>query len=842
MTAKPIIYSNGIKREVTVSDTFDLNNIPTIPASKTSGIVDGNGQLLSTAIPTSLLNGMTFRGTYDASSSSDGLPSGLAVPPLSPQTGDLWISTSAYAAANINSGDLAIYNGSLSSYQAISNNNNVSTVAGRKGAVTLSQADINGLTAGSTPTFYQITLTDSMTVGGDLYTNHNIVLTTGKTVDGRDLSVDGTFLDSLATATKVGLYGSTSGSGSNSFISATSVPSMLGVTTFPAMLCATQIGALTPVVVSDGQSVRYNSATNSFVPFSALTGITNGSVGTAQLADSSVTSLKLVDGSVTNSKIGTGAVTNTCLGTNAVSYDKMVTMAANGLLGTNAGSGQINALTPTQVAAMLSHDNLTGINSFTGSTTTNNSLHLTSAMVNALVAAGGNKFAPLDANNAVPMANIPAGLLSGMTFKGTWDATTTFPSATPSTGWLYVVSKAGTYNTTSVYIGDWIIYNGVVWQIVPSTGNVISVAGKTGTVTLSQADVSGLTVTDIPAFTGIKLSGQNSAISIYANNSVGGNVTAVSLTTDGDMLYRNSGTIQRLPAGTAGQVLGNVAGIPTWTSAPSSLTSAQLNTLTTTTSAGLLGATTSGPISMLSSAQVNAMIGVTTAPAMLASVSSNAITSVSVATGQSIYYNGSSFATFTPFVNPMTSNGDIIYSSGGTPSRLAMGAGNALYFLQANSGGTAPTWTSLAASSLTSAQINTLTTASSTGLLGSTTGTGAIGVVTPANITNMLVTGYTAPTIVVASGAGTKLDTTVTVAALQSVRRNSAGTAFEAFTPSTFASPLATTGDIIYSADVTGTPAKLGIGSSGKVLGVSSGIPAWITIPASSFSSNCFFA
>lgn len=44
-----------------------------------------------------------------------------------------------------------------------------------------------------------------------------------------------------------------------------------------------------------------------------------------------------------------------------------------------------------------------------------------------------------------------------------------------------------------------------------------------------------------------------------------------------------------------------------------------------------------------------------------------------------------------------------------------------------------------------------------------------------------------------------------------------------------FINPMTTTGDMIYSSDNLGTPARRGIGSSGQVLTVSGGIPIWTT-------------
>jgi len=52
--------------------------------------------------------------------------------------------------------------------------------------------------------------------------------------------------------------------------------------------------------------------------------------------------------------------------------------------------------------------------------------------------------------------------------------------------------------------------------------------------------------------------------------------------------------------------------------------------------------------------------------------------------------------------------------------------------------------------------------------------------------------------------------------------------------------PMTTTGDIIYSSSGS-TPARLGIGTTGQVLNVASGLPAWAT-PASSGSTLLAYA
>lgn len=42
-----------------------------------------------------------------------------------------------------------------------------------------------------------------------------------------------------------------------------------------------------------------------------------------------------------------------------------------------------------------------------------------------------------------------------------------------------------------------------------------------------------------------------------------------------------------------------------------------------------------------------------------------------------------------------------------------------------------------------------------------------------------------------------------------------------------FTNPMTTAGDLIYSADNSGTPARLGIDSTGQILIVSAGVPTW---------------
>jgi len=101
------------------------------------------------------------------------------------------------------------------------------------------------------------------------------------------------------------------------------------------------------------------------------------------------------------------------------------------------------------------------------------------------------------------------GLLGGVIYQGTWNATTNTPTLADgigTKGYYYVVSVAGSTNIDGITdwnIGDWIIFNGTVWEKVDNTDAVISVNGNTGAVALTgttdRITISGANVFDIAA-------------------------------------------------------------------------------------------------------------------------------------------------------------------------------------------------------------------------------------------------------------------------------------------------------------------------------------------------------
>ena len=87
-------------------------------------------------------------------------------------------------------------------------------------------------------------------------------------------------------------------------------------------------------------------------------------------------------------------------------------------------------------------------------------------------------------------------LSGGTIYKGTWNATTNTPTITSSvgtSGHYYIVATAGTTNINGVSawdIGDWIIFDGSIWQKVDNTDSVTSVNGLSGSVNLTTSNIT----------------------------------------------------------------------------------------------------------------------------------------------------------------------------------------------------------------------------------------------------------------------------------------------------------------------------------------------------------------
>jgi hypothetical protein len=129
------------------------------------------------------------------------------------------------------------------------------------------------------------------------------------------------------------------------------------------------------------------------------------------------------------------------------------------------------------------------------------------ALVNADLPASGVTANTYGSSTAIPVVTVnskgvitsvtTASFTGGLSYQGSWNASTNTPTLTSSVGtngYYYIVSVAGSTNLNGVtdwQVGDWAIFNGSTWQKIDQTNLVSSVNGQTGVVVLTQTDIAG---------------------------------------------------------------------------------------------------------------------------------------------------------------------------------------------------------------------------------------------------------------------------------------------------------------------------------------------------------------
>jgi hypothetical protein len=122
-----------------------------------------------------------------------------------------------------------------------------------------------------------------------------------------------------------------------------------------------------------------------------------------------------------------------------------------------------------------------------------------------------NGIATLGSDGKLTSAQIPTSLSGAIIFKGTWNAATNTPTLVDGTGqngWQYAVAVAGTVNlgsgSLSFVPGDFIIYNGSIWQKIAA--NTIAAAGTLTGATLASG-VTASSLTSVGTLTSLAVSG-----------------------------------------------------------------------------------------------------------------------------------------------------------------------------------------------------------------------------------------------------------------------------------------------------------------------------------------------
>jgi hypothetical protein len=159
-----------------------------------------------------------------------------------------------------------------------------------------------------------------------------------------------------------------------------------------------------------------------------------------------------------------------------------------------------------------------------------------------------NGYASLDAGGKVPVAQLPNSI---MEYQGTYNASTNTPTLVDGTGNqgdVYRVTVAGSQNfgsgSLTFVVGDYVIYNGSVWELAHSGADaVVSVNGSAGVVTVNAINELTGDVTTSAA------SGSQSKVATIANDAIttvkilNANVTNAKLATGIDAAKLADGSV-----------------------------------------------------------------------------------------------------------------------------------------------------------------------------------------------------------------------------------------------------------------------------------------------------------
>ncbi len=526
--------------------------------------------------------------------------------------------------------------------------------------------------------------------------NQDTTITAGTGLSGGGSLAANRTINIANTAVTAGAYGSASNTLSAT-VNAQGQLTALAAT--PIAVANTQVSGLGTMSTQNANSVAITGG--------SVTGITDLAVldGGTGASDASGARTNLgAAASATTITAGTGlsgggdlsanrtlAIANTAV--TAGSFGS----ASNTLTATVNAQGQLTALAATPIA--IANTQVSGLG--------------TASVLNAGVALG---VATLDAGGTVPLSQIPASIQGGVSYQGSWNASTNTPTLTSSVGskgYYYVVSVAGSTNLNGItdwLPGDWAIYNGTAWEKIDNTDSVASVNGYVGAVVLNAADVGAPPTTrSISTGTGLTGGGNLSADRTIAIDSTVATLTGTQTLTNktinlasntlqatsaeiaaavtdetgsGALVFANSPTLVTPALGTPSALVGtNITGTAAGLTAGNVTTNANLTgAITSTGNATLLGSFSSANLAgaLTDETGTGSAVFATSPTLVTPALGTPASGTVTNLTGTaSININGTVGATTasTGAFTTLSASGDVTLS-GGTANGVAFANGS----------------------------------------------------------------------------------------------------------------------------------------------------------------------
>jgi hypothetical protein len=172
-------------------------------------------------------------------------------------------------------------------------------------------------------------------------------------------------------------------------------------------------------------------------------------------------------------------------GTSSFSFQSVMVGASELEIKESSGNFDFSGLKLTNVAAATVAGEVVEYGQYTAALATK---------INNSEKGAANGVATLDGGGKVPVSQLPNSI---MEYQGVYNATTNSPvlvDGTGNTGDVYRVTVAGTRDFGSgdvvLEVGDYVIYNGTIWEKADTTDAVASVNGQTGNVVLTTSDIT----------------------------------------------------------------------------------------------------------------------------------------------------------------------------------------------------------------------------------------------------------------------------------------------------------------------------------------------------------------